>query len=354
MKIAMMGGWNTDSGASLHAELTGREWVKDGHELHVFTFYDYAFHGTHLTGKDESYVMRCFTVSSYQPQKLDPLPFLTKSYEIFVAEDLGMLPKNELAKIFSRIKKKAITINIIHDAALSKDPSFYQFDWDALTCFDERYRNFLIKLYDPAKIHIIPYPCHPLEKGNKEEKRKKLGLPLNKKIIFCFGPASASVAELVPSIAELKSDYPLLLLVVTQDKKSIEGFKKIKKSEILEIELRQEVPDINRLYDYLHAADLLLINKKSLPSPLVVVSSTIFQCLGSGCPIVARDSNYVECCRKEIMKFSTPEQLKKHIDSVFDRSKEYQTTLHAAEKYVKRNSAQQVGREYIKLFRSLK
>jgi len=349
-----MGGWNTDSGASLHAELIGKEWVKDKHGLDVFTFYDYAFHGTNITGKDESYVTRCFTVSSYNPQKLDPLPFLTNSCEAFAVEDLGMLPKNELAKIFPKLKKKAVAVNIIHDAALSKDPSFYQFDWDALTCFDERYKKFLVELYDPEKVHIIPYPCQPLKKGDKEEKRKMLGLPLNKKIIFCFGPASTLVTELVSSMAELKKDYPLLLLVTTKDKKGIEVFGKIKKSGIMDIELREEVPDINKLYDYLHASDLLLFNKKSLAPDWVVVSSTVFQCLGSGCPIVARDSTYADCLNKEIMKFSDTEEMKDSIRSVLDETKKFKETLDAAERYVKKNSAREVSRAYIKLFESLK
>ena len=88
MKIGMMGGWNTDSGASFHAELVGRAWVEQGHDLKVFTFYDYAFHGTQITGKDEDYVTRCFTVSRSETQELDPVPFLTEKYDIFVAQDI--------------------------------------------------------------------------------------------------------------------------------------------------------------------------------------------------------------------------------------------------------------------------
>ena len=33
MKIAMMGAWNTDSGASIHAELIGRSWIEKGIDL---------------------------------------------------------------------------------------------------------------------------------------------------------------------------------------------------------------------------------------------------------------------------------------------------------------------------------
>jgi hypothetical protein len=349
MKIGMMGGWNLDSGASLLAEQIGRPWVEEGHDLTVFTFYNYAFHGTQITGVDEEYVIRCFTVSGYTPNTLNPVPFLTTDYDIFVVQDLGMLPKDLLGKIFHRIKKKAKTVNVIHDGKLAEDPAFYQFDWDAIVCFDERYKSFLAKAYDPDKIHIIPYPCYPPAKGDKGEARKKLGLPPAKKIVFCFGPAANAAIEVVPAIAGLTKDYPILLLVTTKDKTGILEFGKLQKQGIMEIELREEAPDIKRLYDYLHASDAFILNKESASH--VVVSSTVLQCLGSGCPIVARDSNFVEYLDKEVMKYSGEEELKKKLCSIFDESKEYKTTMNAAEEYVKKKSTQ--AKLYIALFSTL-
>jgi hypothetical protein len=349
MKIGMMGGWNTDSGASFLSELIGRPWVEEGHDLTVFTFYDYAFHGTQITGVDEKYVIRCFTVSGYTPNKLNPVPFLTTDYDIFVVQDLGMLPKDLLGKIFHRIKKKAKTVNVIHDGKFSEDPAFYQFDWDAIVCFDERYKSFLVKVYDPDIIHIIPYPCYPTAKGDKGEARKKLRLPPDKKIVFGFGPAAKTTIEVVHSIAELSRDYPILLLVTTKDKTGIQEFRKLQKQGIMEIDLREEAPDIKRLYDYLHASDALIFNKKSTSH--VVVSSTVLQCLGSGCPIVARDSNYVEYLDKEVMKYSSEEELKKKLCAIFDESEEYKITMNAAEEYVKKKSTQ--AKLYIALFSTL-
>jgi hypothetical protein len=71
-----MGAWNTDSGASIHSELIGREWINTGHQLTVFSFYEHSIHGTALTNKDEDFVYRCFTTSNHPNIKLDPLPFL--------------------------------------------------------------------------------------------------------------------------------------------------------------------------------------------------------------------------------------------------------------------------------------
>jgi glycosyltransferase involved in cell wall biosynthesis len=351
MKIGLMGGWNTDSGASFHAELLGRAWVNAGHKLTVFTFYDYAFHGTHIVGKDEDYVKRCFTVSGYTPNKLNPIPFLAADYDIFVVEDLGMLPKDLLGKIFHRIKKKAKTVNIIHDGKLSDDPAFYQFSWDGLVCFDDRYKNFLINAYDKEPIYTIPYPCHPLKKGNKKESRKKLGLPQEKKILFAFGPAANTTFELIPAIAPLSKEYPLLFLVVTKDQRGLEKFHEVKEKRVLDIELREDAPDIEELYQYLHASDALLFNKPSAPH--VVVSSTIFQCLGSGCPIIAKESNFVQTLQNELLKFSNEKELQKKVRTVFDQNQEYKETLKAAEEYVNKNSVNVIADKYIDLFNRL-
>ncbi|HID32879.1 MAG TPA: hypothetical protein EYP24_05825, partial [bacterium (Candidatus Stahlbacteria)] len=284
MKIGLMGGWNTDSGASFHSEMIGRSWVKDGHEVTIFTFFRESFHGTQITGSDEDYVIRCFTTSRAETVRLNPVPFLTKRYDVFVIEDLGMLPKDHLGKIFNRIRRRAKTVNIIHDGRLSDDPSFYQFDWDAIVCFDERYMRFLTTAYEPEKIQIIPYPCHERLILDKIVVRKELSLPQDQKIAFTFGPSSYYTLDLIPALFARKD---LSLLVVTKFDKSLEEFRRLR--EKYPIIIRDDAPDLNLLYKYLNASDLLIFNKPS--ADWVVVSSTVFQCLGSGCPILAYGSN---------------------------------------------------------------
>ena len=55
MKIGMMTAWNQTSGVSTHAELVGRKWVEQGHDLRVFSFIEKDYHGRSLIGEDESY-----------------------------------------------------------------------------------------------------------------------------------------------------------------------------------------------------------------------------------------------------------------------------------------------------------
>lgn len=347
MKIAIMSAWNTDSGVSIHAELIGRQWIKMGHQLQVFTFYPYDFHGTTIIDKDEDYVIRCFTTSGAKNPYLDPKPILSSDYEIFVVQDLGMLPMDELAKIFHHIKRKAVTLTIIHDNKASENPSFYQFDWDRIICFDERYEAFL-RIYHPIdKIQIIPFPCHPLKRGDKEKAKQKLGLPLNKKIIFIFGQRIKEYLKLFPIIRDVNLEVPILLLIVSE--KDVDG---LQGTEGLEIEIRKESPSHDKLYDYLHASDVLIIYRN--PCDGVVISSSAFQCLGSGCPILANESRFFEKLKEVVLIFRNLWEFKKLLIDILNKGEKYKSSQNALEDFMKRNSAEIVAKDYIELFIRLK
>lgn len=347
-----MGGWNTDSGASLHSELIGRSFVNMGHDLTVFTFYEHAFHGTQITGENEPYVTRCFTHSRFNPVQLNPIPFITQDYELFIAEDIGMLPKDDLKKIYDTyIKKRAKTINVIHDNALSDDPSFYQFEWDAIVCFDERYKPFLKEVNPESKIRVIPYPCLPWNKGDKYKAREKLDLPKDKKIILTFGPNSNRLLDVINEIDCLNDEYPVLLLVLSKDPVIINTYKKLKKKMKSKVVIREESPSIHRLYRYLHASDILLYYRQLTPH--IVVASTIMQCLGAGCPIVANVSRFTETFNNEIFKFNNQKELLSGIKHIFDETDVYNQVMASAKDYVTRCSQDAVAKKFIELYKTL-
>ncbi len=343
----MMSAWNTDSGVSVHAELIGRQWIHMGHSLQIFTFYEHDFHGTTRVGKDEEYVVRCFTTSNHPHPSLDPRPILSADYEIFVVQDLGMLPMDELAKVFHHIKRKVPTVSIIHDNQPSSNPSFYQFEWDRIVCFDQRYEAFLRKYHPPDKIQIIPFPCHPIRKGDQREARRKLGLPLEKKILLIFGQRIKEHLPLFPVIRELGSEISPLLLIVSQkdldELQSVDG---------IEMEVRKESPPLDSLYDYLHASDVLILHRN--PCEGVVVSSTAFQCLGSGCPILAGASPFFETLRGVVVTYSHPQEFKELLIGLLSKGERYRNYLNAMEEFVRRNSAEVIARQYLDLFQSLR
>jgi len=349
MRIVIMGGWNIASGASVHSELIGRELAKN-HDLLVMSFYKHSFHGLCLTREDEDYVVRCFTQYGDKNSKLDPTPFIKENYDIFIVEDLGMLPMGLLANIFPQIKKKAKTINIIHDGMPSSKPGFYKFDWDAIVCFDERYKNFLKIKYPKEKIHIIPYPSNPLSPNNKEKSRKQLNLPNNKKIILLFGRLPDYVDNYLPAINKLASKYDILLLVLSNNYKTIKKIRNIQNNNF-EIKIIYRACNYNELYQCLYASDVLIYPKPSVSQ--VVISSTIFDCMGSLCPIIAYDSNFVSMFSDEIFKYKNNKELELSLTEVFEQGKKYKRLLSSVKAYLQKYSSVQVAKMFEKLFSEL-
>ena len=124
MRIGMMTAWNQDAGPAIHAELIGREWVKMGYDVRIFSFIKSDFHGTAIISQDEEYVIRCFSTSRAERPFLDARPFIEFHPDFFITQDIGMLPMDKLAKILPAISRKAKTVTVIHDRMLSSNPSF--------------------------------------------------------------------------------------------------------------------------------------------------------------------------------------------------------------------------------------
>jgi hypothetical protein len=352
MTIAMMGAWNTDSGASIHAELIGRAWVEKGIDLKVFSFYKHAFHGTALTKKqDENYVTRCFKAYGFPNPEMQTAPLLETDFDIFVAEDLGMLPMEHLLNIFPEIKKKAKTVNVIHDGELSRKSGYFKFDWDHVVCFDGRYYDFLKNAYPEGLISIIPYPSFPLERADQAKAREDLGLPRDKKIVLLFGQAAEHALNAVVVLDRLVDRYDILLLLVTEVEKVLVEFKRIQNRVKFNFNIIEQSPDRELLYKYLHASDCMIYNKHSMSG--VVVGSSVFQCLGSGCPILARESNFVDAFNKEVLKHKHYYDLEDNLVDVFEKGKKYQILQRAVEEYLEENAARPTAERFLQLFEDL-
>ncbi len=350
MKFGLMGAWNVDSGAAVHTEIFGRSLIEMGHKLSVFTYMKENFHGTAILKQDEDYVHRCFTTWNTPQPKFNPIPFLTSDYEFFIAEDHGMFPLDSLAKIFHWIKKRAKTLTVIHDARLKDDASFYQFDWDAIVCFDDRYRDFLIKAYPKDIVHIIPHPCLPWKPSNQEKARKELHLPLNEKIIFLFGQTAHYGTEIFPVLKRLAKSYPIKVLIVSKFPPTLDSWRPIAQTEKI-VEIRQEAPDIYKLYKYLYAVDTFIYHKPSTQG--ITVASSIFQCLGSGCPTVAKSSNFTYPFKDNIMLYENPQGLEKWLKNILEETPEYKKMMKKTKQFVVDNSGQAIALKIIKLLKKL-
>jgi len=355
MKVAMLGAWNTDSGASIHAELVGRAWVEKGIDLTVFTFYRHSFHGTAITKtpeEEEPYVHRCFTVYGAPHPEMKTKPILEADFDIFVAEDLGMVPMNDLLKIFPQIKKKAKTVNVIHDGALSDKPEFFKFPWDYNVCFDDRYYNLLKPAYPEGKLGMIPYPAAPLKLGDMKKAREELGLPQDKKIVLLFGGAAEQAINTTLALDRLAEKYNICLVLVTEIERVLEAFERIRPRVSYDFRVVEQSPDMDLLYKYLYAADCMIYNKHSKPT--VVLASTVFQCMGSGCPIISLDSNFVYNFNREVLKYKNFFELEDLVVDVFEKGEKFQQQQQAIKDYLEDYSAEPIADRFLKLFETLK
>jgi hypothetical protein len=181
VKIGVMTAWNIDSGAAVHAEPIVKAWIEMGHEVSIFSFMKNDFQGEGFTDDDEDYVTRCF--GTRRTGYFDPTPVLTRQFDIFVVHDIGVLPVDNLTKIFPLIRRTAKTVHIVRENALPKEAWFYQFEWDKVVYFCRR-QAFLNSVYPDSE--LIHFPCFPIRNKDKMEMRKKLDLPVDKKIVYQF------------------------------------------------------------------------------------------------------------------------------------------------------------------------
>ena len=351
MKIAMMSLWNAANGPSIHAELVGRAWVALGHQLKVFSALRHP-DARPTSQKDEGFVIRHFGVDEVVPltraSSFDPSPLQTEEYDVFVAQNVERLPAERLLRLFPRIQEKAVTVQVVHEGKAPEDPLYYQFDWDAIVCFDQRYREYLLRDFPAERIHMIPYPCHPLALGNKEKARRKLGLPLDKMVVFSFGFRPQDIVPLLPALADVAGEYPLCYVVNSNPESDI-GKLRHELKDYGFVDLRVRPLPLDDLYSHLHASDALLIHRESSKKYDAVVSSSVCLVLGSGCPILVHDSNFVECHGREIIKYRDLDDMKAKLVGLFGHGFD----IGKVKAFLAERSAERIARRFLQLFETL-
>ncbi len=348
MKINMISHWNTADGASIHAELVGRAWVKAGHQVRVLAARSYP-NSRRTPQTDEDFVIRHFSVDEIVPVTratwFDTDPIIHGDYEIFVAQNVERLPTRELLDVFSKIRERAVTVQVVHEGLPPLDPLFYKFDWDLIVCFDDRYKEYLVDYFPVELIHIIPFPCYPLRLGDKDDARVKLNLPLNKKIVFSFGFRTKDIMRLIPSLENLAGELAFRYLIVANPGGEIEILEEALKRYDF-VDLRVDALHVDDLYTYLHASDVLLIHKESSSKYKAVVSSMVLQTLSSGCPILVHDSNYVERHGDEITKYSDFDDMKGKLRTLIQAKAD----ITAVAAFVDTHNADRVAGAFVELF----
>lgn len=343
--------WNAANGPSIHAELLARELIRYGHEIIVFAPKRHP-DARPTNQVDEQFVIRNYSVYKVSPVTMadffDPDPLFKEDYDVFVAENVERLPTHILIEIFPKIREKAVTVNVVHEGGPPSDPLYYMFDWDAIVCFDHRYVEWVSKYFPRDRIHIIPYPCHPFRPGDKYESRRELNLPLDKKIIFTFGFRIHDITPVLPTIEKVSRKIPLIYLLIANPGGDVESIKHLlRKYEF--VYLRVDALPLDKLYKYLYAADAHLIHRESNKKYKCVLSSTVCLTLGSGCPILFHESNYVELHGDEIIKYRDMDDLERKLIDVLTHGYD----IDKVRKFLMRRSSEVIAKKYIELFNEL-
>jgi len=106
---------------------------------------------------------------------------------------------------------------------------------------------------------------------------------------------------------------------------------------------------VNELYTILHASDVLLIHRESSQKYKAVVSSSVCQVLGSGCPILFHESNYVELQGDEIWKYKDFNEMKVKLIDLFNNKFD----LGKVEAFLEQHNAERTAKKFLELFEEL-
>ena len=348
--IGIFSRWNATCGVSMHAELIGNELIKMGHRLKIFAPHVESanrwWHHRIIRSDEEDFVVRCYTElhpNTMSGGIIDEEKVLSEDLDFLIVESYSSIPYAELERLIKKIREKRNEIKIIavvHEGS-RKDIRYSSLNiFDAVVVFDERYIEEL--LYDCQNIRIIPYPCHPVVRGNRKFAEDML-------TFFSFGRQPVEeYGDYFKALDALSLKYDFVYRV-------------IRSNGLLPFDrpwLRQEQRRLtNReVYRYLHSSDIHLLPKGK--TNYVVVSSTLCQCLGSLVPTIVPDTRHFETLPvidgvKPVVIYEDIKDLKRKIEVLVEDGSYRKSVVGAAEKYVEKNRSDRVAKKFIELFNEL-
>jgi len=326
VKIALMSSWNACCGVSVHAELLGRALRRLGHELTVFAPRQYEDDRTRLyLAPDEPFVVRNYSFLRYGDRcgdedllrslYLDAEPMLDGDFDLLIVEKPTSTPLGRLLEVLPRIRRKARMMAILHEGSMPANPYFPKADWDAVAVFDERYRDLFSGVFPEERMHIVPFPCHPVDRRDKSEARRRLGLPGDAEIVFSFGRIHEPETVL-KALEGLRAGHPELVYLYLAGDPEMYGSMKALGGEYGFLDVRFDRPPTRVLYDYLGAADAVVFSRGH-PRHLAV-SSSVHLCLGSLTPILCSDVAYFETFGGEVIKYGDAAELEERLRAVLE------------------------------------
>ncbi len=285
MKIAIVSRWNATCGISLHAELVGRMWRSMGVEVDVYapTVESASLDWHHrILGRDEPWVHRVYDEVWKGTERFDYSRILEKGYDVVFVEAYRGLPLRPLSELVEKLKGKSLRVAVIHEGDVEGVEPFLRMGFDLYIVFDERYVRELFGPYrDRVRVAIVPYPC--TEPPQVDPWRPSFAY--DRILFFTFGRQPVEEYKpFIEALDKLSESYDLVYWVVRSN-----GKLGVERPWLVEWRRRLSLEEI---YSFLKGSDIHLLPKGN--TRRVVVSSTLYQIIGSLTPTVVPDTRYFE------------------------------------------------------------
>ena len=116
----------------------------------------------------------------------------------------------------------------------------------------------------------------------------------------------------------------------------------------------EEVLTKERFDLYLFASDAVVLHKFQSRFR-AVVSSTVYQIMDTGCPIlVPKASDFFYPFSREVLKYSDTIELRKNLIDILNNGEKSKEVKKAVSSYVERYSDETIARKYLELFEKIK
>ncbi len=293
-----------------------------------------------IVREDEEYVVRCYEERDPNEMKgkegkMDIEKILDRDVDVLLVESYASIPHKDVQRVAEILGKRGIKTYVVIHEGFRGDIRYSNLTiFEKFIVFDERYIYDLIPEIKDKAI-VIPYPCYPLNPS-----KRKFGDDHLK--FFSFG--RQPIEEYYPflkALERLKRIYDLEYLVVRSN-----GLLPYKKEWL--IQERKRFKNTDEIYNYLHRADVHLIPKGYTEG--VVVSSTLYQCMGALIPTIVPDTRHFEMHEDEVIKFNDIGDLVRRIVLIIEDDEYRDRVIKAAKEYVEKNSADKIAKRFIKVF----
>jgi hypothetical protein len=356
VSVALLSSWNACCGVSIHAELIGRALLRMGHELKVFAPREYEDCSTPLYhSQDEGFVTRnysflrygdrCIDVELLDSLYFDPEPLLDGSFDLLIVEKPTSTPLGCILRILPRLKGRTRSMAILHEGRIPENPYFSRVAWDSVVVFDERFKRLFSSIFEG--IHVVPFPCHPLDLRDRSKARRRLDLSEKAALVFSFGRMPPRAEALLEAMEKLRGEHPeLLFLFLAGNLENYWAMRSLR-GRYGFLDVRFGRPPINELYDYLRAADAIIFDRDPPPHSHLAVSSSVHLCLGALTPILCSDVPYFDTFEGEVMKHRNTVELEDNLRKALEGR--VGDLLERARKFVEERSADIIAERLLEI-----